>query len=206
MPTYGPASTTDTVSDFDSLIVSGAPNTVLYGTPGTSNFSSLDGTRLIHAWDLTAIPVGSTITAVSHKYRILERFGASDWAVRFYRLIPVITRSVTWNNSSAGTPWSSPGASTAGVDHDTTLIFDGTIGTDSAPYDRVWSGAGLVAMVQDAIDNRSGSFRYMIRQLSHYAEGVGVWQAPHQPISENPTLTVEYTLPGGGDSSLLKVF
>lgn len=122
--------------------------------------------RSLIAFDLSAIPAGSTITsAMLSLWEVgagSSGGGPASWAVELRRiLMNWVEAQATWNIYSTGNNWGTAGCGNAtdrvaGVSASRTL--DGTAAADFVN----WSGAGMVADVQAWRDGTENNYGWLL--------------------------------------------
>tara|TARA_R100000664_G_C2753974_1_gene141473 strand:+ start:578 stop:2290 length:1713 start_codon:yes stop_codon:yes gene_type:complete len=128
-------------------------------TSATINAGRHYGTssRGIMVWDLTDIPSTATIESATFTLKHESNNCSGSKVVNVYRLTTTgVDENVHWTTTDGSTSWS-----TAGGDYTTTNGLSQTIDCDS-DTDFVDSSSDLVALLQDAIDNRSGLLSIII--------------------------------------------
>jgi hypothetical protein len=149
--------------------------------------------RTIMDADLSSVPVGSTIQP-SSKLELYVYFVRATWPCTLHRVAqPAWTENgVTWNAYDGVNDWASPGG-----DYSTPAV------PFTFPSATGWltiTGADLAAFLQDALDNRAGIARMLIRvdAESGSGKGGGFRSDDAEPPYENqkPKLTIDYAVPG----------
>lgn len=128
-------------------------------TSATINAGRHYGTssRGVMVWDLTDIPSTSTIESATFTLKHESNNCSGSKVVNVYRITATgVDENVHWTTTDGSTSWS-----TAGGDYTTTNGLSQTIDCDS-DTDFVDSSSDLVALLQDAIDNRSGLLSIII--------------------------------------------
>lgn len=133
--------------------IDSAATTTNYNTTVLGISSTLRS--LIH-FDLTSIPANSTITSAVLRFYVLAYGGVLPNAVTFSRITEAgwVEAEADWLEYSNGNAWAS-----AGGDFTATGAFSTSI--TSAGYNS-FIGANLVALCQDAYDNRSDQLHLMM--------------------------------------------
>jgi len=110
--------------------------------------------RTVMVWDLSQIPSTSTISAATITLKHHSDNCSGDKTVQGFRLTQTgVNESCSWTTYDGSTGWT-----TDGGDYTETNGISQVIDCDTGS-DFVDSSADLVALVQDAVDNQSGSLR-----------------------------------------------
>jgi hypothetical protein len=177
-------------------------DTLIWQTNPTTNYGSsvaLETTesagaseRPLVMFDLTGIPSGSTIDSASLDMTYYAK-GANDpvgRTIRFQRCTKTFVElQATWNIYSTGNNWDSAGGDVDGV----LAASDATVPASFQVMS--WNDAGMVAQVQDAVDNRSGIW---IGRAVDTAAGAffTTWRSRNYGTpADRPSFTIVYTAP-----------
>ena len=157
MPTFSPHSTqkptwinqaAPTTAHFDDA-------TVHMGEEASSGTSTSNGLIAFDLSSLAGTVTGATLT-FAQPHDTGGSFVALDRTIRVFRCKRAWTTGATWQKYDGTNNWTTAGGINSTNDYDATNFFDfdmpDNLGTDVEVVD----DAGLIALVQDAIDNRSG--------------------------------------------------
>jgi hypothetical protein len=194
-PTFGPIE-----GGKDTYLFSNAPNSG-FGQSEFLTFAKLvnDTRRCLEYYDISAIPVGATVTSADLvKYQWFNNMGAGE-AVTVYR----VTRT-DWEDAGNNTPnaranWNSYSISggawtTAGGDYDATVSDAYTTEAGTS----ITTTFNVINNAQDAGDNRSGAMHILTR-LDDEATNVGAvghYSLERATASQRPKLTIDYAVAG----------
>ena len=126
---------------------------------------------ILLAWDLGAIPAGSTVSSATMSFYMPNAEDQSSHVYEFYALRrPWSEADATWDNADTGAPWSTPGAQNTASDRYTTVLA--TSPTGGTPP--VWVTTALnvdgVAQLQRWLD---GADPYHGFAIQDYADATG---------------------------------
>ena len=190
--------------DAGGALSNGAGRSIFAGRTNNSDLR-----RAVVAFDLSAIPAGSTINSVTLTLRMTRRpqndtrnvsahraladwgEGTSDAPSEEGEGAPSTTGDATWIHTFYDTSfWSTAGGDyVAGASATTAVANEG---------DYTWSGAGMVADVQGWVDNPSANFGWVM--IGDESENKTTRRFDSRETNEanrRPRLSVDYT-PGGG--------
>lgn len=179
-------------------------DTYILSTAATTNFDALNLKaatltttsyyRTLMHFDVSVIPSGSTI--VSSYLRLfctqpiagnspgqLDRLTQTAW----------VENQATWNVYSTGNSWTVAGAASDTSTPQVTFTFP-TVASDTSNF---WTITGMEAMVQDALDNRSGALHFLMKQTTESGnDNLTFRDSEYAGTSgEQPRLFVTYTEP-----------
>lgn len=200
----------DAAAGNDAYILSSAPTnnagTATQNVVGDSNASASIALRSVIKFDVSAVPAGATVTAVTLSQYEYEagRSGAApaSWAVELRRILRNwVEAQVTWNIFSTGNNWGA-----AGCSNDTdrvaapsaSLTMDGTAAGGFVN----WSGAGLVADVQAWVDGSASNYGWLL--IAPNAENLAAtafnrfYSSDYATAASRPKLVIEYTEAAAG--------
>jgi hypothetical protein len=171
-----------------------AAATTNYGNATTCQIDGDDGSgadkSCLVRWDVTSIPLGSTVESASITFRVTD---SSSNVYDVYAILRDWTESnVTWNAYASGSAWQTPGA--LGSADRGTLV--GTI-SGSTGYRTVTLNAAGLAQIQSWVDGAS-NFGLVVAHASH-TNGLDLASSEHGTAAYRPKLTVTYlpSDPGG---------
>lgn len=150
-------------------------------TDGSPDYSSL------FKWDLSAIPPGKTVSAVTLTFHV------TDASTRTYKL-HALTRewsesAATWTKATATSNWTTAGASHVAGDRESQAI--GTI-TPSATGSMTLSlGAAGVAKVQSWINQPATNHGFIIQDYD-ISSGFDLSSSESSVVSQRPMITITY--------------
>jgi hypothetical protein len=169
--------------------------------------------RAVMAFDLTAIPAGSTITSVSLQLHLVmaAQLGPDEQTQSLHRMLgdwgegasvgfggtgaPAQPGDATWLHSFFPDQyWTNEGGDFDPAISASTLI--GTIEPDGIPVPYSWSSPQLVADVQTWVNDPTGNFGWMLRgnELEEYTSRRYATRE-HLDLAIRPMLTVEFAPP-----------
>jgi hypothetical protein len=169
----------------DVSLLSDAPATNVGGAADLLADGSPDCAALMR-WDLSAIPVGKTVTAVSLTFTVSNR---STQSYEFYALRRMwVEAEATWNQAAAGMAWQTPGANGV-ADRESTVLAS-----------VLWSSTGTktvsltpdgVAKVQEWIDAPASNYGFILMDYAQ-SDGLDVRSSEYGTVSQRPILTITY--------------
>lgn len=176
--------------------------------PYTGDGSTAQTTRdrVLIRWDVSAIPAGATVTAVSVDLFDTDtastKAGLTSWAAELYRCHQAwVDTQVTWDVYKTGTGWGTAGCDNTTSDRASSASQSVTVSTTT---DNAWrtfaSTAALVADVQAWVDgttNNGWNLRAPSAEAVSGAYAYTEW-AGHQystDTAKRPLLTVTWTAP-----------
>lgn len=169
--------------------------------------------RAVMAFDVSAIPPGSTVTSVSLQLTMTmaAQLGAPEQTQSLHRMLAAWGEGASVAFGGTGTP-AEPGDTTwfhsfypdqfwtnLGGDFDSDISASAVVGTIPAggqPVPYVWSSPQMVADVQNWINNPAVNFGWMLRgdEVNEYTSRR--WATREHPDPAlRPALTVEYVPP-----------
>jgi hypothetical protein len=192
---------------------SGLGDSLFVGRTGAN-----DGTlirRAVLAFDLSAIPAGSTINSVT-----LTLFLSQGAASSFGTSVSLFQLRANWGEGTSFGSAGNPGASTTGDatwrhrffstqlwltpggDFDSLASATTTIGSSFLSYS--WSGTGLVQDVQEWIGNPAANFGWILRGNEDGSQTALRFSSRESTTTANrPQLTINYTIPEPAVATLL---
>ncbi len=168
-----------------------APSMTLTGGAGTGVNAGL------FRFDLSAIPAGATIDSVTFGVYVESVIAGTFFQVRQVTSDWVASEA-TWNNSKAGTPWTTAGGDVQATALANDDILTGEIGkyqvwpsSTSTPSQQTAEAAALKALVESWITNSSTNYGVMIRRFGgNTAQGFTLTTS--EGVNK-PQLTIHYT-------------
>jgi hypothetical protein len=168
----------------DTRIFSTTPGTN-YGNGDELHLDNDESTLL--SWDLTSIPIGSTINSVDVTFNITN---LSTDTYEFYEMKRAwVENEATWNNYASGLSWGVPGADGT-ADRGSTVL--GTITPSTLGSNTISLNAAGVAMVQSWVNNPSTNHGFIIMDYSN-SNGADFSSREVVTVSDRPNLTINYT-------------
>ena len=149
--------------------------------------------RGILVWDLTDIPSSATLNSATFTLKHESNNCSGSKTVKVYRLTQTATEAVSWTTYDGSNSWS-----TAGGDYTTTNGLSQSVDCDS-DTDFVDSSSDLVALIRDAIDNRSGYLSMIIGTQEEFegspsgAQRIKFHSSSGTSIGDRPKITVNFT-------------
>lgn len=169
--------------------------------PGSSNeegntlrfgeHTSSGNKRTLMKWDLTGLPSSAIVASASLDLTFKSSTGmSSDQSAKLYRITTDFDEDATWY-SKGSSDWTTPGGD---------FTTDGGVSfTVSDGQDLLLNDSDFVALVQDAISNRSGSLRIILGFANDLAGGpvsasnvMKYDSSSSTTASERPKLTITY--------------
>lgn len=172
-------------------------NATLYADGDEPSGSGRDISALIR-WELSSIPSGSIIDAVTVTVRV------NNATTNTYPLY-ALTRdwsegSATWQKATSTTGWEVAGAK--GVSDRNGTVLGSLTASGTGTYSITFNSAGL-ARVQQWVDTPASNFGIILASTSN-TDGVDLASREASTVSYRPKLSVTYRPPGGaGDPILL---
>jgi hypothetical protein len=140
--------------------------------------------RAILEFDVSAIPVGAHVSSATLTLNVTIAVAA---LLNVHRLTQAgfSESQATWNVYATGQAWTTPGG-----DYDPTVA-----GTIDPLADGPVESTDLAALVQDAIENRSGRLIMLLKQANEGVDGnLQFSSSDHATAANRPELEIEYTL------------
>jgi len=212
----------------DTTLIGIAPNNNL----GAAEFfnSGFNGrgyeSRALLSFDLSAIPVGSTINAASLTLEVIRQPAEepTDSYFAFYRMLkpwgegtktypgispgmgsPATTGDATWNDRFYGmnAPWAAPGGA-IGIDFSANITAEVPIGgLFGSPY-TVPGDAGLATDLQFWVDHPDQNFGWMLlTESTDFLHTARAFASREDSLGRGPLLEVDYTPVPEPSTSLL---
>jgi hypothetical protein len=150
--------------------------------------SGLDKASLM-AWDVSAIPAGSTVKSVSV---IIEVTNPTQSAYSFQEMQRDWHESeATWNQYAAGTPWGIPGGMDA-TDRGMTTLGQAT--ANATGTQTIALNNDAVALVQAWVDGTVPNYGFILSDASS-GDGLDFWSSEAITPTNRPRLRVEFQNP-----------
>jgi hypothetical protein len=157
---------------------------------GTSTTVWMDGSPDYSAllkWDLTSIPAGKTVTAVTLTFNVTD---VSTDVYELYALKRDWSESAsTWVKATSTVNWSTAGASNTTSDRETTVL--GTLTAPATGTKVVTLNSAGIAKVQSWINTPSTNFGFIIQDYT-VAGGLDVSSSEATTVSQRPIITITY--------------
>lgn len=173
----------------------GTTDTKLKSDAATTNFGAAtsletDGSPdygVLLRWDLSSIPAGKTITAVSLTFNVTN---TSSQIYEFYAMARAWSESsATWQLASTGVPWQTLGANGA-ADRSSTVL--GTLSSGALGTKTVSLNADGIAAVQGWINNPAANFGMILADYVNNADGLDLSSSEAATLSQRPKITITY--------------
>ena len=173
----------------------GMVDTYIRGNATTTNSGSattllLDGkpdNAALLKWDLTTIPAGKTVTAVSLKFNVVV---PSSHVYEIYALRRAWSESeATWVRATSVTNWSTAGASNTTSDRESTVL--GLLSSSSTGARTVTLNASGIAKVQSWINAPATNHGFVVQDYT-VSKGLDVTSSEGVTVSQRPILTITY--------------
>ena len=206
-----PASEDATLFEFNPTFNLGAD---LLGAGGIRELSPETGAparmRALLRFDLSGIPVGSTITSAQLRVTVVRVPASIEAPASTFELHRVLRAwgegtkagltgvaatagEATWISPTHPSPaWSGPGAS---GDADASAVVSSSVDIDALGSYTFASTAALVADIQGWVANPGSNFGWMMRSDAEHLQQSARRFASSESPANKPTLTVGYTLP-----------
>ena len=156
---------------------------------GTATTLEVDGSpdyAGLVSWDLSSIPAGKTVTAVSVSFNVTD---VSSSAYELYALKRAWSETTaTWNVASTGTNWQTAGANGAN-DRETTVL--GALSSTSTGVKTFTLNAAGIAKVQSWINNPATNYGFVILDYAN-SDGLDLNSSEIGTIANRPKITVTY--------------
>jgi len=128
--------------------------------------------RSVHKYDLTDY-AAATITAAELRLDVQQIVGTSGFASELRRVLETFTAAVTWNKRDGSTSWVAGGPSAPESATDTGKVtFNSPTATG---VQAIVSGAGVLALVQDAIASRSNLLWLVFQSVAESVETSAIY-------------------------------
>ncbi|MEO6004368.1 MAG: DNRLRE domain-containing protein [Opitutus sp.] len=140
-------------------------------------------------WDLTTIPVGKTVTAVTLTFNVVA---ASSQVYELYALKRNWSESeVTWLKANNTTPWTAAGASstTATGDRESTVL--GTVSSSTTGSKTITLNAAGVAKVQSWVNTPASNFGFILQDYTT-TKGLELTSKDGLNVAQRPIITITY--------------
>jgi PKD repeat protein len=171
----------------DTKLLSNSPGSN-YGSATTLGTDGSPDESALYFWDLTSIPVGSSIRSVDITLNV-EGKSSDDY--EFYQMQrPWIENEVNWNQFASGQSWQVPGAS-GNADKSTIVV-----GSISAPVTGIYTiplNAAGESMVQSWVDNPPSNHGIIILDYINASDGLDLTSRETNIAANRPKLTVTYS-------------
>jgi hypothetical protein len=166
--------------------------------------------RALLRFDLSAIPVGSTITSAQLKVVVVRTPGAAEPPASTFELHRVLKAwgegakigltgvaatagEATWMAPRHPSPeWTAPGASD---DTDALLVVSSSVGIDGLGSYTFASTPALIADIQGWVANPGSNFGWMMRSAAENLQQSARRFANRESGANGPTLTLGYNVP-----------
>ncbi|BCU79279.1 Ig-like domain-containing protein [Luteolibacter sp. LG18] len=156
---------------------------------GTNTTLEIDGSpdyAGLVSWDLTSIPAGKTVTAVTVTFNVTDP-GAS--AYELYALKRAWSETTaTWNIASTGVNWQTAGANGAN-DRETTVL--GSLAGTANGLKTITLNASGIAKVQSWINTPSSNYGFVILDYAN-TDGLDLNTREIGTVASRPKITVTY--------------
>lgn len=182
---------------FPSVAYAGTIDTKIAAKKPTNNYGNdtkltIDGSpdeAGLFRWDVSAIPVGSTVDSVSIELTVTS---SSKETFEVYALEQAWDElAATWQRYANGSNWSGAGA-TGGTDSDSSVL--GSLSATSKGVYRINLNDAGKAAVQAWINDASHNYGIIIKDYNN-SKAVGVATSEAKTASQRPKLVINYTAP-----------
>ncbi len=157
---------------------------------GTGTYVSANGgvgDAALLKWDLSSIPIGSTIESVSFTFNITN---ATNSIYEIYALKKDWTEDgATWSAFAPNTGWTVAGAKD-NADRDPTVL--GTLTAPALGLVTIQLNLDGINAVKSWVDNPNANFGIIIQDYLNASDGVGFDSSEVTTVSNRPKLTVTY--------------
>ncbi len=138
-------------------------------------------------WDLSAIPAGKTVTAVTLTFNVVA---ASSQVYELYALKRDWSESeATWVTANSTTNWSTAGASNTTSDRESTVL--GTLSSASTGTKTITLNASGIAKVQSWVNTPSTNFGFVVQDYTT-TKGLDLTSSEGVTVSQRPIITITY--------------
>lgn len=199
--TFTPSQDASLFQDTNGTLAGGASAGIYTGRVSTNDATPLR--RGLFQFDITSIPAGSTITAVSLQLVVTSSATTTAALTTLHRVTdswnegtattsgggggPRSGDDATWTHRDGIADWAAEGGDFIGAPSASQTI------TGTGAY--VWSNAGMVTDVQFWLDNATANNGWLTMGNEDAARSVKVFGSREAAAASVPTLTVTYTAP-----------
>jgi len=180
----------------DTKLLSGTPGTN-YGSDTTLEVDGSPDISALLSWDVTSIPIGSTIQSVNITVNVTNTSGATYEIYDLKRAW--IENQATWNEYASGQIWQVAGADGSGDRRST--AFGAIVGPSLGTTTISLNAAG-VAMVQSWVNDPSSNHGFIVQDYINHTNNVIFSSRETVAVTERPKLTVTYSGSGGTTPAL----
>jgi disulfide oxidoreductase YuzD len=180
----------------DTYLLSGSPNNNYGSEINLSADGSPDESALLY-WDLTSIPVGSSVQSVDFSFEVINR-ATQDYEI--YRLYRAWNENeATWNEYASGQSWQISGAD--GAADRSTISIGSILGPSVGNYTISLNAEGI-SVVQSWVDDPSSNHGFIILDYISATNGLEISSRETGTISNRPQLTVTYSTSGSSSARI----
>ncbi|MEO7600112.1 MAG: DNRLRE domain-containing protein [Opitutus sp.] len=138
-------------------------------------------------WDLSAIPAGKTVTAVTLTFNVVT---PSSHVYELYALRRDWSESeATWAKATSAVNWTTAGASSSTGDREPTVL--GTVTSTTTGSRTITLNGSGVAKVQSWINSPSTNFGFVVQDYT-VTKGIDLTSSEGGNVSQRPIITVTY--------------
>jgi hypothetical protein len=184
------------VGNIDTKIAS-KKSTTNYGNDSSFTIDGDPDEAGLFRWDVSAIPVGSSVQSVSIELNVTSSSKDSYEVYALQRAWDEL--SATWQRYASGSNWAGAGASGSGDQQSTVL---GQLAASSKGVYRINLNAAGVAAVQAWINDPSQNFGIIIKDYTA-SKAVEISTSEAKTASQRPKLVINYTSPPAARAALV---
>ncbi|MCI0553771.1 MAG: DNRLRE domain-containing protein, partial [Anaerolineae bacterium] len=183
----------------DTKLLSDTPGTN-YGSATTLSVDGSPDESALLYWNVTSIPVGSTVQSVNITVNVTNTSGASYEIYELQR--PWVEGEATWNEHASGQSWEVAGAGRPG-DRGSTVL--GVIIGSSPGLNTISFNSAGIAVVQSWVDHPSSNYGFIVQDYINHTNRLNFSSREAGTVSNRPKLTVSYSGEGQAAQVLRKV-
>lgn len=174
----------------------GATDATIRGDATTTNYGAattleIDGSpdyAALFRFDLSSIPAGKTVTAVSLSVNVTD---VSTQPYEIYALRRSWTEgATTWVKATSTVNWSTAGANSTSTDRESTVL--GAVSSSSTGVKTFTFNSAGITKVQSWINTPSSNYGFVIQDYVNNTDGLDLSSKENTTTANRPKLTVTY--------------